>query len=449
MECYSLPYELCELIARLAFVCLFLKIAGKLETPAGRDMLSAVGCLVGLLGTGLVILLQSTAWIGLATLLVGFADASIFILWLCFFGHMRVGETALYMALSYCVGGIVCLGVQLLGAETGSVLALLLPALSITAFYLSNKFYAEKADQAELFARLENEAGASENDVEQDSYLQRLCIALGLVALAFGLTLSSMFFGNVSSLLSGPLAESISCIILAIACGFIMLVTKQTQDLYVLYKIVPTVFVAGIVLCRFSNIHSSTVAATLTIFAYLMFEIAALNDFCTASKNRQLSLIGTFCVARAATTIGLILGWSVNTAANMADLPGLMALDLSVALAALCVVFASTVVFTAKEIFTARNVAANQERLERYEAALVSAEELFEQRLSMLATQYKLSARETEIAGQLLRGRTVNYIADQLFIAPGTVKTHMHKIYSKLNIHSKMELLDAFEEIKH
>ena len=77
-----------------------------------------------------------------------------------------------------------------------------------------------------------------------------------------------------------------------------------------------------------------------------------------------------------------------------------------------------------------------------------SAEELFQESLAAFAERYKLSPRETEIAEQLLRGRTVSYISEQLFIAPGTVKTHMHKIYSKLGIHNKMELLDAFEEIK-
>ena len=108
---------------------------------------------------------------------------------------------------------------------------------------------------------------------------------------------------------------------------------------------------------------------------------------------------------------------------------------------------ASTIVFTDKEIFEARNVASDQVKIEQAEDLANNAEDLFNRNLSQFAERYKLSARETEIAEQLLRGRTINYIAKQLYIAPGTVKTHMHNIYSKLDIHNKMELLDAFEQI--
>ena len=47
-----------------------------------------------------------------------------------------------------------------------------------------------------------------------------------------------------------------------------------------------------------------------------------------------------------------------------------------------------------------------------------------------------------------MHGRTVNYISEQLFIAPGTVKTHMHNMYSKVGVHSKMGLLDVFDEFR-
>lgn len=57
-------------------------------------------------------------------------------------------------------------------------------------------------------------------------------------------------------------------------------------------------------------------------------------------------------------------------------------------------------------------------------------------------------SRETEIAELVLRGRNAAYIADQLCLAPGTVKTHTHNMYAKVGVHSRMEFLDAFEAMR-
>ena len=225
-----------------------------------------------------------------------------------------------------------------------------------------------------------------------------------------------------------------------------MFATKQMEDLYLLYKYVPLAFVGGLLLLQVNNIAVSTAGASLVNLGYLMFEITALNDFCTAAKSRNGSLIRTFCGARIAITTGLLLGWLVNTCVHELGLNG-SSLFLCCSVSIVGIAAASSVIFTAKEIFEARNVASDQVKIEHAEDLANSAEDSFNRNLETFAARYKLSARETEIAEQLLRGRTVNYIAEQLFIAPGTVKTHMHNIYSKLDIHNKMELLDAFEDI--
>ncbi|HJW14735.1 MAG TPA: response regulator transcription factor [Thermoanaerobaculia bacterium] len=51
-----------------------------------------------------------------------------------------------------------------------------------------------------------------------------------------------------------------------------------------------------------------------------------------------------------------------------------------------------------------------------------------------------LTPREVEIARSIGSGRSNREIADALFISEGTVKTHLHRIYEKLNIHGRLEL---------
>ncbi len=58
---------------------------------------------------------------------------------------------------------------------------------------------------------------------------------------------------------------------------------------------------------------------------------------------------------------------------------------------------------------------------------------------------YDLTAREGEILSYLAKGRNAKYIADQLFVAERTVKTHIYHIYQKMGIHSQQELMDIVD----
>ena len=53
-----------------------------------------------------------------------------------------------------------------------------------------------------------------------------------------------------------------------------------------------------------------------------------------------------------------------------------------------------------------------------------------------------LSPREREIFVQLSTGYTAEAIAGELLISPNTVRTHVHNIYGKLDVHSRQELID-------
>lgn len=74
-----------------------------------------------------------------------------------------------------------------------------------------------------------------------------------------------------------------------------------------------------------------------------------------------------------------------------------------------------------------------------------SEESADEAAIQRLAERHGLTPRETEVLLRLGRGRSLPYIADQLFVTTGTVKTHTIHIYRKLGINSKQELIDMVE----
>lgn len=61
---------------------------------------------------------------------------------------------------------------------------------------------------------------------------------------------------------------------------------------------------------------------------------------------------------------------------------------------------------------------------------------------------YSLSMREAEVLSLLVRGRSVPHIAERLYIARSTVKTHITRIYQKLGVDSRQEMIDVIESIE-
>ncbi|MFR5828096.1 MAG: response regulator transcription factor [Adlercreutzia equolifaciens] len=68
-----------------------------------------------------------------------------------------------------------------------------------------------------------------------------------------------------------------------------------------------------------------------------------------------------------------------------------------------------------------------------------------QEKIRCFARAVGLTAREAEILGLLVRGRTLPYIANELFVTTGTVKTHVRHIYEKSLVNNRQELLDKVE----
>ena len=64
-------------------------------------------------------------------------------------------------------------------------------------------------------------------------------------------------------------------------------------------------------------------------------------------------------------------------------------------------------------------------------------------RIEEEADAHGLSKREREVLELLVEGRTATYIAERQFVSPNTVRTHIKRIYAKMGVSSRQELLDV------
>lgn len=60
--------------------------------------------------------------------------------------------------------------------------------------------------------------------------------------------------------------------------------------------------------------------------------------------------------------------------------------------------------------------------------------------------KYGLTERETEVVFLIAQGFTQAYCADALMVSLNTVRTHMKRVYAKMGIHAKDELLEELEK---
>ena len=70
----------------------------------------------------------------------------------------------------------------------------------------------------------------------------------------------------------------------------------------------------------------------------------------------------------------------------------------------------------------------------------------FRAKLDRFAAEHRLTARETDVAEQLIKGRGYARIAVELSIAEGTVNYHTRNVYAKTGVHTREDLIDLFDD---
>ncbi len=75
-----------------------------------------------------------------------------------------------------------------------------------------------------------------------------------------------------------------------------------------------------------------------------------------------------------------------------------------------------------------------------------SANEISEEKLLAYKTHYGLSVRETDVLAHILKDRSINEMAEELFISPSTVKFHVANLLKKTGAGSQRRLKQIVSE---
>jgi DNA-binding CsgD family transcriptional regulator len=91
------------------------------------------------------------------------------------------------------------------------------------------------------------------------------------------------------------------------------------------------------------------------------------------------------------------------------------------------------------------NVVLNQDARRGEHAEDDHVEDAFDRNMLEIAETYKLTPRETDVMMLFGKGRSSTFIAEQFCVSTNTVRSHIHHIYGKCNIHSRQELITLVE----
>lgn len=266
----------------------------------------------------------------------------------------------------------------------------------------------------------------------------QLYILMFIFSAAFGFALSLRIsqFTPVSSYLS-------LCVLLAAVAWFVLAPDGKGGHDDALFAVAALLVVAGFLLAPL-NVAPSAANGLLyagnSCFKVLSWTVMAA----LCARNMAGSLAVLACgaiVGSAGTFLGADLGHLCN--ALLATHPDGASLVTSVVVLALF----AYVIFGLRG-FTFADTIQGVEPVEELPVPVdmpPDRDALIESSCDALAGECGLTEREREVFGMLVRGHNGYHIRDELTLSYNTVKTHVKRIYRKLDVHSQQELIDLVE----
>ena len=255
-------------------------------------------------------------------------------------------------------------------------------------------------------------------------------------------TLYSAVFGLAIFMLSRtpPSLSLYGGITLAIAAGALFMVpffSKNTDKMMhgMVQKILFPILVIGLMPLPFVDGILQVLCMLVILMGYICRTLVNLDSlYCLVKKYKVTSL---YLVGRGHSPIlvGVSIGYLIGYVAFTNAVGNMYLAFTSLALVVLMSVFVTTIDFDPDHLKEEHEDAEHQQ----------ADKGRWKTKCATIAEAHDLSAREIEVFNLLAKGRGTAYIQDKLYISPHTVKSHTYKIYRKLNVNSREELLTLIE----
>lgn len=325
------------------------------------------------------------------------------------------------------------------------IVALLLPFASATilARFLESRVfnYAEDGGSA-----VPKEAGVVGRNRAVPMGRRRLLVKISLVSFIVGICNTLM-----PSVFSISNQSSTYWFVMPAATAFTVLlflgilVLSRRLDFIFAYKPILLFMIVGYLLLI--PLRGSLAQLCLIVTSYTCFNVLnwlLLSDVC---RRFDLPVVLCFGLGRGALVGGSIAGTLLVPLLETIFAGSLEASDVGIVLCVVCMLVSYLFVLTEKDIASLSGFAYSLDGdMSMEERALLIRRRRTIEACNLLSSRFELGERARDVLVCLAQGYTVGEIEEELFMAKGTVNTHMHRIYQKLGVHKRKELMGRIEE---
>ena len=214
------------------------------------------------------------------------------------------------------------------------------------------------------------------------------------------------------------------------------------------YRICTAIVLVGLVLVPLVGSNGGFAAGFISHMAYGFFECMTWAIVFEAMRTRKADAGAVAGPARLLSAGGLFAGTLVVVLARDAFAAGALQMQ-SLLSSSICVLVIATMMVL--DTSGDNNVWAMMKEGSQSNPGSASADAEFGDTAGLAASalgqEYGLTHRETQICLLLAQGRTSPYISSELLIGVNTVNTHKRRIYQKLGVHDKQELIDMVQAL--
>lgn len=231
------------------------------------------------------------------------------------------------------------------------------------------------------------------------------------------------------------------CVSASIVLLFILFRFNRFK-LKLLYQLSIPLMATG-VLCTLIGTSWFFLGAVFTNGAYALFSIFTVTLFSVISYRYGINPLWIFGFTEASLSLGSIVS---NLSHVVFAEYFLSHQTYSAVVSIILIVFIclSMMLISDKDVETTWGI--TNQNPAKHEVVILQREKL-QSKYAFIAQYYGLTRREEEVLEWLINGESLTSIANQLFIADSTMKTHSRHIYKKIGVSNKRELRDFVQSL--
>ena len=393
-------------------------LLGAAGAAGGLEPAAAVGAAFG----------QGAAIAGSA--FTGLGLAAIILLWSEFYAALPMRLVAVYYSSSFVLATLLHFLVMALNGPAATLFTAALPLVSAGLFVASMSMVKHQQQASDR-----NERQRADNIVQA---LDRTSDRRWSFPFRPMLLMAAYSFTMNFCRTTGGVVNDLTMLGVAIIAGAVLVAALfffDRFDVRYLYRAALPLMVAGALLHPFlsgAGLIASGIMVNMSHAGFVILTMIVLSNICSRYGVLAIWLFG---LTRAARVLASVLGSYVGTTAwATMDESGLLFLT---SIVVVVLVAFSMFLLNEKDLETTWGITPLAPRHENADYAKSLAG-----RCAQIARAHGLTLREEEVLALLAQGKSVPRIEQELCISNGTAKSHVRHIYTKLDVHTRDELIE-------